>query len=74
MTTEKVTFEQAVQKLSEANSSNNARLNSLETKLAEIHDSLVEQSKNTTNFPQEIFNLQEKIANHIEAIHSQTQE
>ena len=72
MASEKVTVEQAVQKLSEANSSNDSRLNNLETALAEIHDSLVDQSKGATNLPQEIIYLQEKITKQIEAIQSQT--
>lgn len=74
MTSEKVTVEQAVQKLSEANSSNSARLNNLETKLTEIHENLIDQGKNTTNLPEEIHNLQEKMTYQIEAIQSQTQE
>ena len=73
MATEKVTVEQAVQKLSEANNNNNARLINLETKLAEVHDNLVSQSKNTPNVPVEIINLHEKMTNQIEAIQSQTQ-
>ena len=74
MASEKVTVEEAVQKLSEAHSNNNARLNDLETKLGKIQDSLVDQSKNATNLPQEIINRQEDITNEIEAIQSQTKE
>ena len=74
MTTEIVIFEQAVQKLPKANSSNNAQSNSPETNLTEIHDSLVEQSKNTTNLPQEIVNMQEKMTNHVETIYPETNE
>ena len=60
MDSEKAAFEQAVPKLFGSNSSNNARLNNMETKLAEIHDNLVDQSRNATNLPQEIINLEEK--------------
>ena len=60
MASEKVAVEQAVQKFFESNSSNNVRLNNMETKLAEIHDNLVDQSRNATNLPQEIINLEEK--------------
>ena len=42
--------------------SNNAGLNSLETKLAEIHLNLIEQNKNMNmNLPNEIMNVQEKM-------------
>lgn len=74
MATEKVTLEQAIQKLSEANNNNNTRLNSLETKLTAIIDNLVGQSKATTNAPEEFTSIHEKMVNQIQTIQAQTQE
>ncbi|CAF1965211.1 unnamed protein product [Rotaria magnacalcarata] len=69
MASEKVTIEQAFQKLSEANNYSNARLNALETKLDEIHLNLIEQNKNMDmNVPIEIVNVQEKTINQLETI------
>ncbi|CAF2698993.1 unnamed protein product [Rotaria sp. Silwood2] len=69
MTSEQVTVGQAIQKLSEANNSNNARLADLENKLAEIHLNIVEQHKNATdNLSNKIINLQETMTNQIESI------
>ncbi|CAF2094224.1 unnamed protein product, partial [Rotaria magnacalcarata] len=60
MASEKVTIEQAVQKLSEANNNSNGRLNALETKLDEIHLNLIEQHKNMNmDVPNEMMNVQE---------------
>ncbi|CAF4057622.1 unnamed protein product, partial [Rotaria magnacalcarata] len=75
MAAEKVTIEQAVQKLSEANNNSNARLNALETKLDEIHLNVMEQNKNMNmNVPNEIMNVQEKMINQIETIQKRTKE
>ena len=75
MASEKVTIEQAVQKLSEANNNSNARLNALETKLDEIHLNIMEQNKNMNmNVPNEIMNVQEKMINQIETIQKRTKE
>ena len=69
MALEKVTIEQAIQKLSEASNNNNARLIALERKLDEIHLNLVEQSKTeNVNLPDEITNVQEKMTNQIENV------
>ncbi|CAF3458787.1 unnamed protein product [Rotaria socialis] len=76
MASEKVTIEQAVQKLSEANNNSNARLNALETKLDEIHLNVMEQNKNMNmNVPNEIImNVQEKMINQIETIQKRAKE
>ncbi|CAF5179156.1 unnamed protein product, partial [Rotaria magnacalcarata] len=67
MASEKVTIEQTVQKLSEASSNSNGRLNALETKLDEIHLNLIEQHKNMNmDVPNEMMNVQEKMINQIE--------
>ncbi|CAF1229552.1 unnamed protein product, partial [Rotaria magnacalcarata] len=75
MASEKVTIEQVVQKLSEANNNSNAHLNALETKLDEIHLNVMEQNKNMNmNVPNEIMNVQEKMINQIEIIQKRTKE
>ncbi|CAM4976856.1 unnamed protein product [Rotaria socialis] len=75
MASEKVTIEQAVQKLSEANNNSNARLHALETKIDEIHLNLMEQNKNMNmNVPNEMMNVQEKMINQIETIQKRTKE
>ncbi|CAF1434499.1 unnamed protein product [Rotaria magnacalcarata] len=75
MVSEKVTIEQAVQKLSEENNNSDARLNALETKLDEIHLNVMEQNKNMNmNIPNEIMNVQEKMINQIEIIQKRTKE
>jgi hypothetical protein len=50
MSAEKVTVEQAIQKLSKANNNNNARLNDLENKLTEIHLNTTDQYNIRTAF------------------------
>ena len=75
MASEKVTVEQAVQKLSEADTNNNARLIALERKLDEIHFNLLEQSKNINmNLPDEITNVQEKMIDQIENVQRKAKE
>ncbi|CAF1616753.1 unnamed protein product [Rotaria magnacalcarata] len=75
MASEKVTIEQAVQKLSEASNNSNGRLNALETKLDEIHLNLIEQHKNMNmDVPNEMMNVQEKMINQIETIQKRTEE
>ncbi|CAF3338172.1 unnamed protein product [Rotaria socialis] len=75
MASEKVTIEQAVQKLSEANNNSNTRLNALEAKLDEIHLNLIEQHKNMNmDVPNEMMNVQEKMINQIETIQKRTEE
>jgi len=49
MSSEKVTVEQAVQKLSEANNTNNTRLMELEKKMTELNHDTVEKNKDESN-------------------------
>jgi hypothetical protein len=75
MTSEKVTIEQIIQKLSETNIKNAARLNDLENKLEEILRNVGEQNKDTsTHLSSEIITLKNEMAGTIEAIQMQTRE
>nr|ACD54682.1 hypothetical protein [Adineta vaga] len=72
---EKVTVEQAVQKLSETNNNNNTRLTDLEKKLNEIYMNMTgENREGSNNLSNEITNLQNTMKNQIEAIQTQTRQ
>jgi hypothetical protein len=75
MTAEKVTLEQAIQKLSEANNTNNTRLTDLEQKITEIYLNITGKNKDESNITSnEITNLQNMMANQIETIQTQGRE
>jgi hypothetical protein len=75
MPTEKVTVEEAVQKLSEVSNNNNTRLADVESQLKQIYlDATEKYEEASNNLSSEIINLQNRITSQIKVIQTEARE
>lgn len=75
MPIEKVTVEEAMQKLSEVSNNNNTRLADVESQLKQIHlDAMEKYEEASNNLSSEIINLQNRITNQIKVIQTEARE
>lgn len=73
MSVEKVTCEEAIQKLFEATADNKIRLNGVEKKIIEIHQNILEMNTNSINsIPNQFLDLKEKVADQLDTLQTQT--
>lgn len=72
MSTEKLSLEQAMQRLSETSINHNNRVLALETTLQEIRNELVKNHPTTDNFPLDLSALETHMSKRIETIQTQS--